>query len=63
MKSYHSEGIICIKDRYGIEYRVCHLAYTLNEDETFEYVFTPNYSVIDPPMLPFSKASRALTSI
>ena len=47
MKSYHSEGIICIKDRYGIEYRVCHLAYTLNEDETFEYVFTPNYSVID----------------
>ena len=52
MNSYISKGIICIKDDYNLEYRLCELTYTLNKDETFEYRFVPNYFVID--LLPSS---------
>lgn len=47
MDKYISRGIICIKDNYNIEYRICEIKYTLNKDESFEYIFTPNYSVIN----------------
>ncbi len=47
MKSLTSKGIICIKDKLNIEYRVCKIEYTLYENEEFEYVFTPNYEVIE----------------
>ena len=47
MNSIISKGIICIKDIYNIEYRLCELQYKLNKDESFEYTFVPNYSIID----------------
>lgn len=47
MRSYYSKGTICVRGDFDIIYRLCTLEYTLNEDETFCYVFTPNYSVID----------------
>ena len=46
MKSSVSKGIICLKDELNIEFRVCVIEYILNEDETFEYRFYPNYDVI-----------------
>ena len=46
MKSSVSKGIICLKDNLNIEFRVCVIEYILNEDETFEYCFYPNYEVI-----------------
>lgn len=46
MKSSVSKGIICLKDELNIEFRVCVIEYILNEDETFEYRFYPNYEVI-----------------
>lgn len=47
MKSIVSSGLICIKDKLNIEYVVCKIDYFLNDDETFKYVFTPYYNVID----------------
>ena len=47
MKSILTKGIICVKDNLNIEYRVCVIEYLLNEDETFEYRFYPNYDIID----------------
>lgn len=47
MKITHSIGSICIKDKYSIEYRVCKIEYILFEDNSFEYIFTPDYSIID----------------
>ena len=46
MKTYISRGTICFPGTYGLTYRICDLAYYLNDNETFHYVFTPNYSVI-----------------
>ena len=46
MKSITSEGLICVRDKNNTEYRVCRIIYTLNEDETFKYVFRPDYNVI-----------------
>lgn len=46
MKSIITKGIICIKDDLNIEYNVCYLEHIQNEDNTFKYVFKPNYSVI-----------------
>lgn len=47
MKSYNSTGIISLKGPYNMVYRICVIEYTLWEDETFKYKFTPNYAVID----------------
>ena len=47
MKSIVSSGLICIKDKLNIEYVVCKIDYFFNDDETFKYVFTPYYNVID----------------
>lgn len=46
MKEYISKGIICIKDKYDIVYHLCVITYILYEDDTFEYIFEPNYSVV-----------------
>jgi len=45
-------GLIMLKDEFGIEYKVCKIEYILREDESFEYIFTPCYFVID--LLPAS---------
>ena len=47
MKTHISKGIICIKGPYNLVYAICNLTYTVNEDESFVYIFEPNYSVID----------------
>lgn len=47
MKTYHSEGMICLEGPCHLIYSICKIEYNLNEDETFQYIFTPNYSVMD----------------
>ena len=47
MKTYISKGKICIKGHYNLIYAVCDITYQLNEDDSFKYVFEPNYSVIE----------------
>ena len=46
MKQYVSEGTICVIGAVAVPYAVCDIKYTLWEDDSFEYEFTPNYSVI-----------------
>ncbi|MDD7043622.1 MAG: recombinase family protein, partial [Mollicutes bacterium] len=46
MKAYISKGTICIKGPFQLIYAVCKITYQLNEDDSFKYVFEPNYSVI-----------------
>ncbi len=50
MKTKTTLGVICLKDTYDIVYKVAKIAYTVREDNSYEYSFWPNYSVID--MLP-----------
>jgi len=52
MKTYNSNASICIKDANNLIYHVCDVFYYLSEDETFKYIFKPNYSVIS--LLPSS---------
>lgn len=47
MNSFVNSGLICIKNQFNIEFTVCKLEYILNEDESFKYIFTPYYDVID----------------
>lgn len=47
MKEYKSIGTICVKDKYNFIYHLCKLEYIEKEDESFKYIFTPNYSVMD----------------
>lgn len=47
MREIITTGLICLRDDYGIEYVVSKISYIEWEDETYKYVFTPNYSVID----------------
>ncbi|MBQ7884010.1 MAG: hypothetical protein IJ320_06630 [Phascolarctobacterium sp.] len=47
MREFTTTGLICLCDEYGIEYVVSKISYTVWEDESYKYVFTPNYSVID----------------
>ena len=47
MKTYISKGTICIPGDFNLIYRVCDIFYYLNSDDTFQYVFKPNYSVIE----------------
>lgn len=47
MDSRTTRGIICMDGRFGAVYRICPITYTVWEDDSFEYVFEPNYLVID----------------
>lgn len=47
MNSITTSGLICIKDNLNIEYVLCKLDYIFNDDDTFKYIFTPYYDVID----------------
>lgn len=47
MNNIKSVGLICVRDELNIEYVVSKIEYVLNEDETFQYIFTPYYDVTD----------------
>lgn len=47
MRSIQTKGIICIRDDLDFEYQVSYIEYTEWEDETYCYLFRPDYSVID----------------
>ena len=47
MKSFESVGTICLKGQNNFIYKICKITYRLFEDESFEYVFEPNYFLID----------------
>lgn len=47
MRESITEGTICLKDDYGIEYKISKITYTEREDESFFYVFRPYYEVTD----------------
>lgn len=47
MREHTTEGTICLKDDYGIEYKISKITYKEREDESFLYVFRPYYEVID----------------
>lgn len=47
MKSFESRGTICLKGQNNFIYKICKITYRLFEDESFEYVFEPNYFLID----------------
>jgi len=47
MKKHISSGLICIRNNLNIEFSLCKIDYIINEDETYSYVFTPYYDVID----------------
>jgi len=47
MKTYISKGRICIEGPYHLVYAVCNLTYELHEDDSFKYIFEPNYAVIE----------------
>jgi hypothetical protein len=53
MKEMTTTGFICLQNDLELEYRIATITYTEREDESFSYVFTPNYPVIDllaPPV-------------
>ena len=53
MKEVKTAGLICLRDDLDIEYRVARIEYIEREDESFSYIFTPYYAVIDllsPPI-------------
>lgn len=53
MKEMKTTGIICLSDDLNIEYKIAKIEYTERENESFTYVFTPYYNVIDllsPPV-------------
>ncbi|NLO60142.1 MAG: recombinase family protein [Spirochaetales bacterium] len=47
MNQIVTTGMICLDDPLGFTYRISAIEFILREDESFSYVFTPNYSVID----------------
>lgn len=47
MKHITTKASICLKDDFGIEYLISDIQYTEWENEEFEYIFRPVYSVID----------------
>lgn len=47
MRSVTNSALICWDDELGIQYRICRLDYTEWEDGEYEYVFTPDYRVMD----------------
>lgn len=47
MKTYESKGTICVKGPFGLVYRVCKIEYQWKEDDSFCYIFTPHYAVVE----------------
>ncbi len=47
MNQIITTATICLDDSLGFCYRVSKIEYVLREDESFSYIFTPNYSVIE----------------
>lgn len=47
MRIQKVEGMIYAVDEIQIEYAVCKISQVHYEDDTYEYIFEPNYSVID----------------
>ncbi len=47
MKEMTTTGLICLRDDLELEYKIAKIEYTEREDESFVYVFTPYYPVID----------------
>ncbi len=47
MKKINTTALICIKDNYGILYKISKIEYNEYENGEFEYIFTPFYNVID----------------
>ncbi len=47
MKEIITTGKICVDDKYGFTYNIAKIEYQEWEDESYRYIFTPNYSVID----------------
>ena len=39
-------GMIFLKNDLNIEFYVCKITYILNENESFKYIFEPNYNII-----------------
>ena len=46
MESKTYEATICLRNQ-GLTYYLCDISYTVDIDDNYDYVFTPNYSVID----------------
>lgn len=47
MNIYSSKGSICLNGPFNLTYRVCDIFYYLNSDDSFKYIFKPNYCVIE----------------
>ncbi len=47
MRESTTRGVICLDGPENVVYRLCRIAYTVWEDESFEYRFRPDYRVID----------------
>lgn len=47
MREIRTEGLIVLQDDLGIEYKISKIEYIEREDESYYYVFTPFYNVID----------------
>ena len=47
MQTMTTSGVIRLKDDLGLVYDLSKIEYKIAEDDSFEYVFTPNYSVMD----------------
>ena len=52
MREIKTEGLIVLRDDLDIEYKISKIEYIEREDESYRYVFTPYYNVID--LLPVS---------
>lgn len=50
---YRSSGVIYALDRHGAKYAVSHIDYERFDEQNFQYVFTPEWGVIDalPPSI------------
>lgn len=47
MEKQLTSGLICIKNKSNITFAVCKIDCYVRDDESFKYVFTPYYEVID----------------
>lgn len=47
MKQITTSGMICLDDDLGFTYKIASIDYVLYEDESYTYIFRPNYSVIE----------------
>ena len=47
MREVTTSGLICLRDDLDIEYKIARIDFIEREDESFTYVITPCYEVID----------------